>query len=335
MNKFFVILNNATKDSWPDIIWSDIKNIATIKYDSTILKSKMLRKLKKLHFANRFNSKIWIPGKWIWDKSLSLRLEEMCDEDINYLLFQSTVKFSPEFIKKLKKEKNAVIILYLPDTLSKLHIAETNQQFERYCKYYSIDKVFSFEPSDCKKYGLEFFDIYSKIEINNNIWLNKENDIQPRLLYVGNCRSLKRLNLIYDVYERLKDVCKCEFYISGVTEKEIRKESDIIYNQYLTYKEVVSKVIETDYILEIVEDNQVGNTLRYKEAVCYGKTLITNNNQHALNCEQLIYFDNPSTIDLIDIQKKNKNLADNYKEEFSPKRLVEMIVSADTYKEGR
>lgn len=38
MNKFFVVINETTKNSWSDWVWSDIADKATIYYDNNCLK---------------------------------------------------------------------------------------------------------------------------------------------------------------------------------------------------------------------------------------------------------------------------------------------------------
>lgn len=90
------------------------------------------------------------------------------------------------------------------------------------------------------------------------------------------------------------------------------------------YEEVIQSVVNTNCILEVMQDNQEGATLRYLEAVVYNKKLLTNNKSITTfpfyNPQYMKIFE---TVDDIDINWiKNQDVVDyGYKDEFSPKRL--------------
>ena len=100
MDRFFVIINESNENAWSAYVWSDVKEQAVILYDNNVLRSSSLKKLKKLHFSNKFNGRVWLPLKSVWNRSLSLRYEDLKATDRNILIFQSSVKFSPGFIRK-------------------------------------------------------------------------------------------------------------------------------------------------------------------------------------------------------------------------------------------
>lgn len=321
MNKFYVIANESYKDSWVDCVWGDIKNQATIYLDNNDLKYSLLKKIKKFHFSNKINKHIWLPFKFIWDRNLVIKYHDLEESDTNILIFQSNIKFSPQYIKKLKKDKNAIIVLYLPDTIHRLGIADSCEEFNRYAEYYQIDYVYSFDSGDCNKYGFEFFDIYSKLDM---ISQNEEQGI----FYIGNCRSKERLDILHGVYQRLKGLVKCNFNLVGVDARKQIYMNGMIYNKPMKYAEVICNMQKNTILLELVNKGQNGNTFRFKEAVCYNKRLLTNNPEVMksiyYNKEYIQYFDNVENID-IEWLKCVGDIDYKYKGEYSPLHLLELI----------
>ena len=329
MSKFFVIINGETSpDSWSSWMWSDINSCAQIYLDNNIIKNKFLKNLKKIHFGNKLNKKFWLPFKGIWDKRYSVRIDQLDCNERNYIIFQSGVKFSPRYIRKLKTQKNATIILYLPDTIKNLGIADHRKDFEKYRRYYEIDQVYSFDKEDCKKYNLRFFDLYS----SNVDYINRSTDKMCNVFYVGNCRSNRRFNTLLQVYEKLQKENKCEFHIVGVDEREQVFPEQIVYNRPLKYGEVVKKILGCDCILEVINEGQDGNTLRFKEAICYNRRLLTNNQSvyesEYYNPDWIQVFDSPDQID-VEWIKKAIDVKYDYDGRYSPVKFLEEIVGSD------
>lgn len=328
MNKFFVVINDVTEDSWSTSIWRDIENVAKIFLNNNMLNNRLLKKLKKLHFSNKINRLFWIPFKGLWNRSFCIQYHDLNANNRNYIIFQSNVKFSPTYIDVLKNKKNVCIVLYLPDTVAELGIAKNINEFKRYCNYYKIDMVFSFDPSDCIKYNLVFFDIYSSMKENNMDWVGKQNS----LFYVGNCRNKKRLELLIKMYQVLSEKVRCDFNLVGVHIKDMAYKDKISYNKPLAYSEIVKKIQMSNCILELVNEYQTGNTLRFKEAVCYNKKILTNNrniiSNSYYNSKFVRVFD-----DIFEIDYKWLNMIEEvdykYKGDFSPMHLLKLICITD------
>lgn len=324
---FTVLLSGATRDSWPDIVWRDArKEGARICLDFCKPLPNWLRKMRKVHFSNRTNKNVWLPMKTLWDCTNVLRLEDLDPQKRNYIIFQTGVKFSARYIKKLKEERNACIVLYMPDNVRTIGIANDKRVFERFCQHYHIDQAYSFDKRDCEEFGMTFFDIYSEIEAEASQQKQSE---QRQLVYVGNCRSKARLRMVHQIFEQLHEECHCVFYLNGVEKKDMLYE-DIRYNCPLTYKQVVELTKQSDIILEIMNRDQTGNTLRSKEAVCYDKLLLTNNPAIVQSAyydrHQMQYFERAEDIRLEELGRRAEY---GYKGEYSPKRLLEMIVEQD------
>ena len=322
MDSFYVIINDSKKNSWPEVFWSEIKDKSTIYLDNNDIKNKYLKKLKKYHFSNKINMKFWIPFKSIWDNFYSIKYDELNENNRNFLIFQSNIKFSPHFLKKIKKEKNAHIILYLPDTISGIGIGNTKRDVVRYKKYYCIDYIYSFDKEDCQKYDLCFFDLYSRIEAFNNGTPNK------KMFYIGSCRNKERLDILIKVFEKFKNIIECDFRLVGVSDNEKKYKNEIVYNSPINYHDVIKNVCNSDILLEIVNSGQTGNTLRFKEAICYDKKLLTNNTEvkksRYYNPDFIKIFEDINDIDFDWITRKTK-VEYNYLGEFSPSLLLEDI----------
>ena len=320
---FYIFLPNSDCESWGRWVWSDAEERAFVSLRNTNVSSSFLINLKKIHFSNTINKKFWIPLKTIWDHTYPIKINMIDPNANNFIIFHSGVKFSPYFLRKIKQNRKCKIILYLPDTLTKLKIANNEKEWYRYQDHYLIDYVFSFDPEDCKRYGFVYFDVYS---ITNKISI----DTKPtkNLFYIGNCRNNQRLNLLKEIYNRVNRSINCDFRIAGVPLSKVIHNDGLIYNQPMPYSEVVKQIQRSTCILELVNTGQHGNTLRFKEAVCYNRKLITNNpevlNSKYYNPCWIQYFKNIEDIDISWIVD-NDIPSFQYDGSFSPLNLLKMI----------
>lgn len=323
---FHLILPNSLPDSWGVAVWGDLEPYATIHLNNSTVKTPWLQKLKKIHFSNSANKKVWVPFKGIWNSTFPIKPSDLDPQKRNYIIFHSGVKFSPSYIRMLKRDYNVCIVYYLPDTLAGLSVAHNEEEWKRYKEYYQIDYVFSFDPEDCKRYGFEFFDIYSKradAEASN---------VVIDLFYIGSCRTKSRLELVQGIYDHIGNKAKCDFRMIGVAEEDMKSADGITYNQPLGYPDVINETLKSRCILEIMNPGQHGNTLRYKEAVCYGKKLLSNNpdilTSKYYNPKWMQYFEKPEDID-VDWLNNGETPDYGYEGEYSPVRLLQMVLSKD------
>lgn len=325
---FTIIVNDAQPNSWPDIVWRDASlSGARVLLESSMPLPSILKKIRRVHFANPANHRFWLPLKCLWDGTNTLRFEDLDPKKRNYIIFQTGIKISAHYIERLKRERNACIVLYMPDNIRTMKIAQNKDEFQRFCRHYHVDQVYSFDKKDCEEFGAEFFDFYSMLPVNH--WAIAKEDDKPRILYVGGCRSKSRLDTLHALYDKLKDQAHCTFYLNGV-KSEHANHSGIIYNHLLSYAEVVQLVQQHDIIVEIMNGTQAGNTLRLKEAVCYNKCLLTNNpivkSSPYYHSDYMQIFDNVEDIDLL---RFSHDVDYHYQGEFSPGKLMERIVDND------
>ena len=325
---FTIIVNDAQPNFWPDIVWRDASlSGARVLLESNMPLPSILKKIRRVHFANPANHRFWLPLKCLWDGTNTLRFEDLDPKKRNYIIFQTGIKISAHYIERLKRERNACIVLYMPDNIRTMKIAQNKDEFQRFCRHYHVDQVYSFDKKDCEEFGAEFFDFYSMLPVNH--WAIAKEDDKPRILYVGGCRSKSRLDTLHALYDKLKDQAHCTFYLNGV-KSEHANHSGIIYNHLLSYAEVVQLVQQHDIIVEIMNGTQAGNTLRLKEAVCYNKCLLTNNpivkSSPYYHSDYMQIFDNVEDIDLL---RFSHDVDYHYQGEFSPGKLMERIVDND------
>lgn len=325
---FTIIVNDAQPNSWPDIVWRDASlSGARVLLESSMHLPSILKKIRRVHFANPANHRFWLPLKCLWDGTNTLRFEDLDPKKRNYIIFQTGIKISAHYIERLKRERNACIVLYMPDNIRTMKIAQNKDEFLRFCRHYHVDQVYSFDKKDCEKFGAEFFDFYSMLPAK--VTQKKLENGKPRILYVGSCRSKERLNTLHALYDRLKEQAHCTFYLNGVDSVDADRDG-IIYNHTLSYDEVVELVQQHDVIVEIMNGNQAGNTLRLKEAVCYNKCLLTNNpfvqESPYYHPDFIQIF---KEVDDIDLSRFTMNVDYKYNGEFSPCKLMERIIGND------
>ena len=110
--------------------------------------------------------------------------------------------------------------------------------------------------------------------------------------------------------------------------KQRYKDKINYYKKWMPYEKVISQTMATNCIFEVLQDNQYGQSLRYFEAVCFNKKLLTNNknikNLPFYNEKYMKIFEEIDDIDY-DWVKKREEINYNYNNEFSPIFLIDKI----------
>lgn len=323
MDKYFVITHAEGKSAYFRFVWGDVE-----KYNAEIINypvefnSSFLRIVYRIHNSNDINKIISLPFKNIWRKYYALKLEMLNPEDRNFLIFDSTIKYSHKYLKYLKENYNCVIVNILQDTLKVYKCGKNKKSLDRYLKEKCVDRLFSFDFDDCEKYGLEYYMLYCYEGCKD-----KSNTVGS-VLYVGSCKSKSRLDIFHSIYNKLKTKCKLDFNMVGVNDSDQLYKNEIKYNVRLPYNEVVSKIKENDCLLDIVNEGQSGISLRCCEAICFNKKLITNNpnikKSQFYNPEYIYVYD---SIDDISEEWINTpvDVDYNYKGEFHPANLFKKL----------
>lgn len=229
-------------------------------------------------------------------------------------------------LKQCKKiNPNIKISLYLLNSISSK--SPVLKGVRKKSHLFSWDYIFTFDHKDAEKYGYIYagFMYYSKHTL---IPISK---IKYDAHFVGGLKG-NRTDLICSVYSYLRNHgVICDFNLMHSSDKEGSiLEGVNYYYGWRPYDEVLQKVNESNCIVEILQEGQQGSTLRYFEAVCYNKKLLTNNPSITsfpfYDSRYMMYFSRVEDIDF-DWIKKQEVVDYNYNNEFSPKTFVNLIVN--------
>lgn len=279
--------------------------------------------LRRLHLATKINKYVQLPFRGIWDDTLALshiKLESYVDYHIIFIN-TSIVKYRLEYLKILQKKYNIKYYLYMVDSVS----TEKGREVKAYLEDIKLFKrIYSFDQGDCKEYGFyPMIQPLTKFENTDCI----EAESVADLYFLG--RAKGRLPLLSELSKRFKDEVKLNFKIISDDEKEITfLNENGWFSNYVSYQQNISYVYGANVLLELLQENQQGNTLRYQEAIMYNKKLLTNN-QNAL---YLPFYD-PNfikvfkTVDDIELDwlTRQEKVSYGYNNEFSAKKLIDLI----------
>ncbi len=323
MDKFFVISHTEGKSAYFQFVWGNIDSYgASYIKNQAEIKNKFLKFLFRIHNSRDINRYLNLPFKNIWKKFYSLKPEMLSPSDRNFLIFDNTIKYSHSYLKYLKEHYNCVIVNILQDTLKVYKCGRNKKELDRYINQACVDKFFSFDFKDCKDFNLEYYMLYSYFP--SNLTKGKAG----KVCYVGSNKSKNRLNLFHSVFKKIHQEVETDFNMVGVSESNQIFPREITYNHTLKYNEVIEKIQKSDCLLDIVNDNQTGITLRCCEAICYNKKLLTNNpfikELSFYNPEYIKIFNNANDID-IEWLKSDIDVDYHYNGDFHPTKLFEIL----------
>ncbi|MBO0473567.1 hypothetical protein IGL98_002632 [Enterococcus sp. DIV0840] len=184
-------------------------------------------------------------------------------EEIDFVLLNSHF-FSRPVIKYLNRRFPSIrIVVWYSNPVAK----DTPVEF-----FSGLNcEIWSFDKDDCKKYGLnhnnQFID-QSKLIVHKND-LKYHSDI----CFIGVDKD--RLNLLLELEQYFISEKLNPFIYVVNSSKNSRSDYD--YKEAISYDELINYEGNTTAILDIVQKNQYGLSLRPIEAMFLGKKLITNN----------------------------------------------------------
>lgn len=299
-------------------MWSDI-GLAT---NGMILANavgdigKIGKLLHHMHFSFAINNRVRLPFQGIWKKLYSLEALSL-SENKRYCVIYTDVSASRTdegYLAELGNRKNITPVLILVNTMLR-----RGNVIKRRLKYFRY--VFSFDKMDCEKYGFIYHSTnYSMVPVDSKSEVTKD------AFFVGVSKG--RAERLAAIYTKIVETGgKADFYISGMKRDEARVDG-IHYNQWIDYGQVLEKIRDSNCLIEVMDGNQNGVTLRMMEAVCYNKRLLTNNKavmgSPFYRTGFIRVFENIEDIDVSFICDRSK-VDYHYQGEFSPVHLVEHI----------
>lgn len=185
-----------------------------------------------------------------------------------------------------------------------------------------FNAVFAFDPMDAERYGFYYNRlIYTTPKADPEI----TEDID--LFYIGKAKD--RIDTLITIFEQAqREGLKCDFTIVDVPEEKQQYSNVIRYNVKLPYGEVIKKIKRSKCLVDVIQGESSGLTIKTVESVVYDKKLLTTNENvkrevFYKNQNILIYDKRKSIIDFLNIPlipntQKEKSV-------FSPEYLFSLI----------
>jgi hypothetical protein len=315
----FVIF--STPSDYYDAAYHDLTNLSNVDYVRDVFETdnKFLKICFKINYY--FQGKMFPknPFKFFWNRFL-FKSKFNNDNPICFV-FTERVLFLHNygFIDFLRtNHSNAKFVCFLQDIGSTVKNVNLDSIFNEFDLSISYDKV------DAQKYNILYhptpYSLYP---------FNQKNKLQPSdVFFVG--RAKNRLDVIIKCYEKLTDMgFSCDFHITDVDPKDQKYSKDIHYNCRLTYEENLEHVKNSKYLLEIMQKEASGYSLRTWEAIFYEKFLITNNTfikeSSFYNDKYIFVFESPKDFGEIMVKNHKEKINYNYKEKLNPQNLLKFI----------
>lgn len=177
-----------------------------------------------------------------------------------------------DFLKYIRNRHKNIKICFVFTNIVKITGAMSFGYIDKLNDWYDV--VFAFDPINAKKYGF----VYSPLVYDADTSYSREHTVSKDHLvfYVGQAKD--RLPGLLLCYEKLKSIdVKCDFHISNVREEDIKYANEIVYNKFMTYQECVDSIQKATCLIDVIQGDSSGLTIKTCEAVCYDKKLITTN----------------------------------------------------------
>lgn len=324
-NVSFIMIDTGSQSNI--IMMSDIRKLENSYQMSEIyhISNPLLKKLYKVHFSYRLNTKLNLPFKKIWNKYCVLDNMTKDPGTDYYIIFvnNSVQKTDAAYINQLSKKKNVHFILLLLDSYHDL-----SDNLKRQINAVSFENIFSFQKSDCDKYGFIYTNtIYSRAE---DVKLNRS--FTSDLYFLGADKG--RMEQIFSLYQQaVSNDLVCDFTVvvpkGKANEYKKRYPGIKILSDRVDYLTILDGISQTRCILELCQKGQDGLTMRFYEAVFYNKKLLTNNvtalHHPMYNSKYMRLIVDDNTVDIGFL--KNKETVDyQYHDEMSPVHFAEKIL---------
>ncbi len=164
------------------------------------------------------------------------------------------------WIKKRFPEKKAILWYWNPVSIS-IPISKTKK---------TTAELWSFDPEDCKKYGLRY---NTQFYMRENLLDASDNYTEKKdVFYVGQDRD--RAKILYGL-KQVFDENDITYSFHLVQYNNSDNNQLFQYKELMKYRDVLFNIISSKAIIDLVSEEQSGLTIRPIEALLYKKKLIT------------------------------------------------------------
>lgn len=261
-SKKFIVLSAGQE--WNYFSWSGVFNDKDIKFIKTLFP----RILNKIWWIDAFRYRLFCDIFWIPYIKYKLKISKYPTTLFIYDWGALTV--GPYCIKQIRDNFPNLKLVYIFTNIIKISGAKTYRLLPNLKTTYDV--ICAFDPLDAKRYGFEYSKLIYTLTANNERLDGAIYDI----FYVGQAKD--RHDKLIQIYKNaVSQGLKCRFYITGVPENEQYKNEDIIYNQPIKYAKVIDFMKKSKCIVDAIQGESAGLTIKTCEAVLLNKKLITTN----------------------------------------------------------
>lgn len=287
--------------------------------------NKIINFLRRVHFSFRINQILDLPAKGLWNYKL---LEKVDNETCVVFSTGALSLMSRNLLQKVRQKSGRMVLLIVDS----MHANSWHLKIAKPLIFnFAWDLILSFDQNDCEEYGFTYLE-KNYYSILTNV---SPSDIKSDIYYVGrekrNCNRNQRIMEFQKLFAQNHIVCNFNLIDSLINKGKYKdKEAMGLSVSYsdIPYERIISDVKSSNCIFEIVQDGQAAQTIRYFEAVCYNKKLLTNNysicNLPFYNSKYMKCFQTFEDIDLEWVRRK-EDIDYGYKNEFSPIKILDML----------
>lgn len=320
----YVVFNNIEgklrlkENGYYTMCLRDLDNVEGVEpvYFPLQHKSIILRILYNIHNSKKINKYINLPFKSLWWPYIIRNTFKIKKPICFVFLGRMSLPFIT-FIKQSFKDSKAVLIFR---DLRKV----TEKYFPDLPDNPIFDLQFTIDRSEAKKYGWIHFD---EFESKPSVLVTGDYP-ESDVFFAGKAKDrLQRLIKAYDILSGAG--LRVKYYLTGVPEKDQVQRDGITYaKKFMPYSEMLSHTINSRCVLEINQEEAVGYTSRFLEAVMFNKRLITDNKDvKRSKFYDPNYIHYITKVEEIDPSFINNGTEVNYRYngEFSPIHLIKQI----------
>lgn len=265
-----VVLGNGS--DWCKAALSDFDRLEYAKVINSVLPcpTKSFKgTIARIHYSLKINQRIKLPFKSIWYGYFLRNICENREEKLVIIIYdRNRLANDSMFLECIRKYYNNVKLVYMFTNVVRISGANNNGFINQLNDFYDV--VYAFDPADALAYNFKYSPlIYSK----NSLDIKTE---QKQVFYVG--RAKDRYEMLMNVYSALKNLgVNRKFYIFNVSEDQQKYKDEIQYNMLIPYSECLKYIQESSCLLDVIQAESEGFTIKVCEAIFYNKRLITTN----------------------------------------------------------
>lgn len=279
-------------------------------------KSLITRLFYNIHNSAKINGCIKLPFKKLWWPYI-FKSNFNNDKPVCFIFLD---RMPIAYIKFLKNRYPGSKAILLFRDLRKI----TQSKYPNHPDNPVFDYQFTIDSKEAKKYGWIHFD---EFESKPDIKISPDYP-ESDVYFAGKAKD--RLERLLKAYKIFTDAgLKVNYYLTGVPKENQIEMPGIVYaDKFMPYSEMLYHTVNSRCVLEINQEEAVGYTSRFLEAVMFNKKLITDNQDvkksKFYNPQFIQCIDNVENIDPRFIMDENP-VDYKYNGEFSPIHLIEKI----------